>query len=230
LPGLDISGQTERTYINQVITDTTAVVDDFWWGTSAGHSLATFTGAVTATMGGQMFIAADAAAQADVVMTWGTNSVYRGKITGFTNANTITLSPAPPALTGQAVQFWIGRVSVPATTTTINATGTTGNLYLSFNKDVFSYRDSLTSCRFRGVVEHWGGRFYPRFTVSGSVTADFVNLYADRDVYYLPSGTISDLCGGDNNYSSGGGGGHDPSVLAERITRRVYEALDFCAA
>jgi hypothetical protein len=230
LPGLDVSGQNQRTYLNQVISDTTAVVDDFWLGAPPGSGLNTFSGTVTPTVGGQQFIADDARAQVDVVMTWGTSS-YRGKITGFTDANTVTLTPAPPALTGQVVQMWIGRISVPQTTSTIASTGNTFNLYLSLNEDVLSVRDSLTHKIFRGTVERWGNRYCPTISVTGSgITADFINLYGDRDVYYTPMGSIMDIHGNaDQNFSGGGGGGHDPSILAERLVRRAYEALDFCA-
>lgn len=233
LPGLDISSQNERTYISQVINDTTAVLDDWWWGAAPGAAAATFSGTVTPICGGQMFIAADAAATADVVMTWGGTNVYRGQITGFTNANTATLSPAPPSLTGQAVTMWIGRASVPATVTTQTTTGNSFSLRTSFNKDVLSLRyNSLTTHFFKGVVERYGGRFAPSISISGAgpVTTNFINLYADRDVYFMPSGTMYDIWGNnDANMSIGGGGGHYPSTAAERMTLRAYEALDLCA-
>ena len=82
-----------------MLTDTTAVVDDFWWGNPPGGTQSTFSGTVNATIGGQQFIPDDARATVDAVLTLGTNSIYRGKITGYTNANTVTLTPAPPALT-----------------------------------------------------------------------------------------------------------------------------------
>jgi hypothetical protein len=231
LPGVDISGQNQRTYINQVIDDTHAAVDDFWWGNGPGGTQTTFSDTVAVSIGGQMFIADDARAQVDVVITWGGTNVYRGQITGFTDANTVTLTPAPPSLTGQAAVMWLGRVSVPATVTTMASTGLTASLFISFNRDVLSVRSAGSTKIFRGVVERWGGRIYPKFscTTAGTVSVDFTNLYADRDCYFMPSGTVWDIWGtGDFGYAAGGGGGHDTSTLAERLTRPAYEALDLC--
>jgi hypothetical protein len=231
MPGLDVNGQSQRTYINQVINDTTAVMDDFWWGNPPGSGNATFSNSVTLTMGGQVFLPVDVDAGVDVVMTWGTNSEYRGKITGYTSANTVTLTPAPPALTNQVVQMWLGRISIPRTNTVQSSLGTSHTLLLSFNRDEFSWRNSLTSCLFRGAVERYGVRFAPRFRITGAgpVTTSFTNLYGDRDVYFSPSGTAADIIAGDPNFSGGGGAYHDPSLTSERIVRPVYEALDLCA-
>ena len=52
--------------------------------------------------------------------------------------------------------MWLGKVSVPATTTTVAATGSFVNLYFSFNRDIFSVRNSLTNKLFR-VLSSAGG-------------------------------------------------------------------------
>jgi len=230
LPGLDVNGQAQRTYVNSVVSDTVAVFDDFWQGNAPGSGNQTFASSVTLTIGGQMFLPVDVDAATDIVMKWGT-SEYRGKITGFTSNNTVTVSPAPPALTNQAVTMWLGRISVPRTNTVQSSNGTSTTLLLSFNRDEFSFRNSLTSCLFRGPVERYGVRYAPRFRITGTgpVTANFTDIYGDRDVFFTPVGTPMDIQSGDANASGGGGGFHDSSLTSERINRLAYEALDLCA-
>lgn len=235
-PGIGLNGQHQRSYVNRIIDDTHVVVDDFWQGQPGGsQSTPTFTGTVTPIHGGQTFLNDDARAQCDVYMRWGT-SEYRGKITGFTDANHATLTPAPPALTNQAVQMWIGRSSVPPVVSSVGSGLSTVTVKYSYNRDIFSLRiggSVSTTFMFRGPVERWGNRYSPKVSITGAgpVTCDFQNLFGDRDLYFLPLRSIVDAVGtGDVNSGVDGGGPHAGSITEGAFIRRVFEALDWNAS
>lgn len=235
LAGLGLNGANERTFVNKVINSTTAVTDDFWWGAPAGPGINTYNASSTVTIGGMQFIAADAVAQVDVVMTWGTSNVYRGKITGFVNANTVTLTPTPPSLTGQTVTFWLGQTMGAKTTAAIAASS--GSATQTFSVSLVGTELSVGVTNgspgiYRGHVGRWGNKFYPRISVSGagSVSLTASNLFADKPVYYRPVGTPYELWGTSTNASQGGGAWpHPASLTAVRSTQRAMDAADFCA-
>ena len=250
LPGADTFGGTMRTFVNTVVSDSVAVMDDFLFNVRAAQAGQTrYSSSCEAVIGGMMFVPLDADAQVDVVIPGAgvAGGEYRGKIVGYTDANQVTISPAvSTTLTAASVALFLGRISVPKTTTTIAATTDRGRWAANPIVD-FSVQGGRLQLRYQpprqvniqgtyrafiGTVERFGGRFCPTITPSatGPASITVANVFVDDQMLYMPEATPWELhSAGSRYYQYGGGGAHSSSLLAERVATRVLNAQDFAA-
>lgn len=243
-PGTDYNSQPQRTFIEKVIGDNVARVDDFGPVRRQAYSAN-----ATCYIGGMMFVSHDAHAKSDIIITDGSGNVHKTKITGFTSRTQVTLQDAWPytTLSSATATIWVGHIC-DEVTTTIDAEGDAGaNPYLRFSVDgshlilryaVGSIINEASGypievpILFNGMVLRGHGPYLPVIRCTGAgADIDVSNAWVDADMLFRRAGTQRYLRGTADaplsTYVYGGEASHASGPLAEAVWRPVYDSQNF---
>lgn len=245
-PGTDYNSQPQRTFIEKVIGDAVARVDD-----QGPIKQTSYSANATCYIGGMMFVEHDAHAKSDIIITDSFGNIHKTKITGFTDRNTVTLQDVWPytTLSSDASTIWVGHIAEDTVTSTIDAYGDAGaNPVLEFsivnNHVLVRYilgsilNDSLgrpaePPILFNKVTIRGGGPFLPRVECTGTgLTVVLSNLWVDDDMLFKVGGTRRLLRGASDDTASsqwGGQASHAAGPWGELVYRPIYDAQNFAA-
>lgn len=242
-PGTDYGSQPQRTFIEKIINDNTARVDDF--GPIEQNN---YSSTATAYIGGMMFVEHDATAKTDIIITDGSGNIHKTKITGFTSRTQVTIQdPWPyPTLSSASATIWAGHTSQDTVTTAIDARDDAGadpffiiavsGAHVAVRYAVGSIIDDVND---RPVevpevlnknVIRGHGPYQPRIECTGvGLTADVSNAWMDTDdaMLFRTVGTQRWLRGSPDNYKWGGEASHGAGPLYAAVWLPVCEAQDF---
>lgn len=245
-PGTDYGSQPQRTFIEKVIGDAVARVDD------TGPIVQTnYSGNATVYIGGMMFVSHDAHAKSDIIITDGSGNIHKTKITGFTDRNTVTLQDAWPytTLSSATATIWVGHIAEDTATSTIDAGNDLGaDPVLEFSVlgnhvlvryivgsilDEGAGRPAEPPILFNKVTIRGGGPFLPKVECTGAgLTVEMGNMWVDDDMLFKPGGTRRLLRGSADTTASsqwGGQSSHAAGPWGELVYRPVYDAQNFAA-
>lgn len=245
-PGTDYGSQPQRTFIEKVIGDAVARVDD-----PGPIRQSSYSANATCYIGGMMFVEHDAHAKSDIIITDGSGNVHKTKITAFTDRNTVTLQDAWPytTLSSDTVTIWVGHIAEDTATSTIDAYNDAGaNPVLEYsimnNHVLVRYilgsilddslgRPAEPPILFNKVTIRGGGPFLPRVECTGTgLTVALSNLWVDDDMLFKVGGTRRVLRGAADTTASsqwGGQASHAAGPWGELVYRPVYDAQNFAA-
>jgi hypothetical protein len=241
-PDTDYGTQPQRTFIEKVIGDNIARVDD-----PGPYVRTAYSASGTCYIGGMMFVAHDAHAKSDIIITDGSGNIHKTKITGFTDRNTVTLQDAWPytTLSSATATIWVGHIAEDTATSAINAGNDLGaNAVLDFsvlgNHVLVRYvvgsilnealnRPAEPPVLFNKVTIKGGGPFLPRVDCTGAgLSIEFRNLWVDNDMLFMPPATRRVMIStSDAATQWGGDGGHPSGPWGETVLRPIYDAQNF---
>jgi hypothetical protein len=237
VPNGDVYGQPLRTYINTVLNSGTVVANDVFCG-NLGSSGTLFIGSLTAQIGSLLFTQDDADSQTNLDITnSGGTSIYTGTIVAFTNTNTVSVTPNPPALVNQGCTIWIGHtMGRQVTTTRASSGGSTQTLAITLKDNQLTAGVNVLGYFLRVTVPRYGDEFYPTLSITGGGTVSIsgAGLATDKEVIFTPISTVWEMWGWaasneSGNSPYGGAGGHYGTGVMEHVNRPVFDAVDWCA-
>jgi len=217
-----------------------------WMGDVPNNTIDTLGVTETITIGAHQFVPFDATAQSDIVFFFSDGTAFRTKITGYTDAQHVTLAdPFPRDLSGGlTLDVFVGRISLPETDTGIAVTTDTNPgawIGFSFKGDQVIVRYAIGShastmnevpVAYSGVIERFGGYFNPLLTPAVSATLTLDRCWVDAIMPFTPSLTVWEARGiQDTNadLAFGGSPAHPSSRWGELIGRPVIAVQDFSA-
>jgi len=245
-PGTDYGSQPQRTFIEKVINDHTARVDDTGPVVQSNYSAN-----ATVYIGGMLFVVHDAHAKSDIIITDGSGNIHKTKIVGFTDRNTVTLQDAWPytTLSSATATIWVGHIAEDTATSTIDAYNDAGaDPVLEFSVlgnhvlvryvvgsilDEGNMWPVEPAVLFNKVTIRGGGPFLPKVECTGAgLTVEMGNMWVDEDMLFKPGATRRVLRGSPDSTASsqwGGQASHAAGPWAELVYRPVYDAQNFAA-
>jgi len=245
-PGTDYDDKPQRTFIEKVIGDHVARVDD-----PGPIVQSNYSDNATCYIGGMMFVSHDAHAKSDIIITDGSGNIHKTKITGFTDRNTVTLQDAWPytTLSSASATIWVGHIAEDTATSTIDAYNNAGaDPVLEYSilgnhvliryipgsiNDEASGRPAEPPILFNRVTIRGGGPFLPKVECTGTgLAVECTNMWVDDDMLFKPGGTRRLLRGASDSTASsqwGGQASHAAGPWGEMVWRPVYDAQNFAA-
>lgn len=219
----------------------TVVSDYFSANAILAPDSSTIGGSVTNTVviGGVRFLPSDAAAKVDVVI----GSQSPNKITGYTDANNVTLqNNNTVSYAGTSQSVFIGRLCIPTTSTGLQVGSDSGaNPQIEISMTGTHLQCALLRAgdtvpiRFLSAhIERWGGKFYPTVRVTtGSVSISASGVYTDKRKFYRPIITPDQAFGSPvsstNSDTGGDSGVHDGTPALMAIDLPVVNAAHLTA-
>lgn len=242
MPQCDYGSQPQRTQIEKILSNSSARVVD-----NAPARGTAYSATATAYIGGIMFVEHDAYAQTDIIITDSLGNMLQTKIIGFTDRNTVTLQDVWPhaTLLNDAATIWIGQITEPLTTTTIDAEGDAGaDPYIDFAvynnhvRLVYALGSTIDTVLnlpvtaeslFNKNTIRGGGPFVPVITCTGAgLSVTLNNLWLDADVLFKTTLTRRELRGSpDGGSLYGGEANHESGKFGEAVVQPTLSAANF---
>lgn len=240
----DYNNQPQRTFIEKVLSDSVARVDDF-----GPIEQATYSATENCYIGGMMFVEHDGHAKSDIIITDGSGNVHQTRIASFTSRTEVELEDPWPytTLSSAAATIWVGHIAEDTATSTIDATADAGAdpfLEVSVLNNQVMVRYAMGSqindgsqypvevpILYNKLTIRGGGPYTPMVRCTGSgLTVDVSHFWTDDDMLFMPLGTKRHLRGSQDatsSYPYGGEAAHAAGPWAEAVWRPVLEIQNF---